>query len=140
MKTFLFILGLTAAVSIIPCVLLIVRKHAALRAAEQCQGTVIAHVPRMGGGKSGTGMTYALKIEYKDRSGAAHEFTTSGATNPPSRECGEKVTVFHHADGRRPNVLIFGHLYAGYWIWFCFAGCVAGAMLAPYLLPRIYLR
>jgi len=138
-KTFLLIFGITAAVSIIPCVLLIVRKHAALLVAEQYEGTVVGHASRRSGGKQAT-MTYALKIEYKDRSGAAHEFTTRVGSNPPSHPRGARLTVFHHADGRRPDVLHFGYLYFGYWLWFCVAFCAIGCLVAPHLLKRIYLQ
>ena len=69
-----------------------------------------------------------------------HRFTTSGGSNPPSHERGTKLTVFHHADGRRPDVLVFGYLYFGYWLWFCADVCAIGCLIAPHLLPRIYLR
>jgi hypothetical protein len=138
-KTFFLIFGIIAALSIIPCVILMVRKHAALRVAEQCEGTVIGHVAKRGSGKRAS-TTYALKIAYKDRAGAEHEFTTAVGSNPPSHERGAKLTVFHHADGRRPDVLSFAYLYFGYWLWLCVAVCAIGCLVAPHLLPRIYLR
>ena len=136
MKTFLLVLGYLVALSTALCVVLVIRKHFALRKAEQFEGSVINHVARRGS-KGGT--TYALTIAYNDRNGEPHEFTTRSGSNPPSRDIGAKVTVFHHANGAKPDILVFQELYLGYWIWFCFAACIAGCLAGSHLISRLYL-
>jgi hypothetical protein len=129
--------GYAMALSLVLCVHLVVRKHRALRGAQQCEGSVIAHVPRTGGRSS---LTYALKIDYRDKQGVSHDFTTRDSSNPASRAVGAKVTVFHYADGSPPDVLVFAELYLWYWIWFCLGGCAAGCIVASWLLDIIYRR
>jgi hypothetical protein len=136
-KMIIPIFGYALALSLVLCVHLVVRKHRALRGAQQCAGSVIAHVRRVGG-KGGP--TFALKVDYKDKAGVNHDFTTRNASNPPSRTIGEKVTVFHYPDGSAPDVLVFEDLYLWYWMWFCLGVCAAGCIVAPRVLDFVYLR
>lgn len=134
MKSGLLLLGVAAALSLLPCLALIIRKHVALRRADQYQGTVVSHVER---GKNDS--SYALKIAYEDRDGIAHEYTTLSSSSPPARNIGAPVTVFHHRDGSR-DVLVFQHLYFGYWLWLCLATFITGCVFGSSILSRIYLR
>jgi hypothetical protein len=129
--------GYALALSLVFCVHLVLRKHRALRGAEQCQGSVIAHVRRTGGRG---GPSYALKIGYRDKQSISHDFTTRNASNPPSRAVGAKVTVFHYPDGSAPDVLVFEDLYLWYWIWFCLGAFALGCLVAPRVLNILYLR
>jgi hypothetical protein len=133
---FLKVLGSIVALSLIACVYLVLRKHAALKRAEQFDGVVVEHVARRG---SKGGRTYALAIEFRDHRGTPSRLVTSTSSNPASREIGEHVVVFKHSEGGRPEVLIFQELYLFYWIWFCLALCVAGTFAAPRVLDWLYL-
>ena len=131
------ILGFTAVLSLLPCLYLAIRKHTALKSAEQYTGRVISHVTSRGSkGKT----LYKLQIEYTDGNGALNHFTTSSASSPASRDVGDEVTVFKHADGSRADVLVFEELYFGYWLWFCIAMCVAGCFAAPAVLRLVYMK
>jgi len=119
------------------CIVLVIRKHSALRGAQQCEGIVIGHDPRSG---NQDGTTYALKIAYKDQNGGFHSFTTKSSSNPPSKPIGQKLIVFHYSDGTPADVLVFQHLFLGYWIWLCLGICVSGCFLAPRILDWLYVR
>jgi len=136
-KIILPTLGYVAALSLVFCIFLVIRKHEALLRAQQCEGSVIGYAARRGT-KGGT--TYALKINYHDDQGRAHDFTTKTSSKPPARTIGEKVIVFHYPDGSPPSVLLFGELYLGYWIWFCVGICAAGCLVAPRILNFLYVR
>ena len=129
------LIGFVAALSLVPCLYLAFKKHIALKNAEQCQGRVIDLIPTRGS-KGST--NYKMQIEYTDRTGAINHFTTTSASNPPSRDRGEEVLVFKHADGSAPDVLVFQDLYLGYWLWFCVGLCVVGCFAAPLVLRLVY--
>lgn len=130
------VLGYLVVASLIPCVYLMVKKHFALREAEQCAGFVTGHEARRG---SKGGNVYALKIEYKDAAGVVHKFSTSSASNPPARKIGTEVVVFHHATGR-PDVMVFEHLFLGYWLWLSIGLTVLGCFVLPPILQMIYVK
>ena len=133
------ILGVVGALSIVPCMIMVLRKHSAVRSAHQYEGRVVEHELRESTGKKGRRRTtYTLKISYQDEEGTRHEFSTRTASNPPSREIGDTVTVFHHPDGSDPDILVFTELYLGYWLWFCFGICCAGCVLGPRVIEWVY--
>jgi Protein of unknown function (DUF3592) len=133
LMTLLKTLGLLVVLSLPVCIFLVVRKHIALTRAVQYEGRVVAHEAR-------SSTTYALKIQYTDADNHTHRFVSTSSSYPPSRNVGDRVTVFHHVDGSSPDILVFEDLFLLYWIWISFGIAVAGCMLIPYLLEAIYLR
>lgn len=131
------LLGLLFALSIVPCVYYVLKKHTDLKSAEQLEGTVIGHEERKGSKGS---LTYALMIEYQDNLAHNHQFTTGASTNPPARKIGEKVTVFHHGEHAKPDIMVFEYLFFGYWIWFCAALAILGCFILPTFLRVVYLK
>lgn len=136
MGSLIKILGYLVAFSIVPCAFLFVRKHVALKRAELCKGVVLAHEPR----SESDGTTYALRVEYRHPHSGAHSFVTGSSSNPPACAIGEKVTVFHHSAGRQPDILVFSHLFLGYWIWFCISVCVIGCLCASSVIESFYVK
>ncbi len=136
MAIFFKVLAYAAVLSIFPCIFFMVRKHVALKGADQCAGVVIGHEER----SDSDGSTYALRIEYSDSNLKKHTFVTGSASNPPARSIGEKVKVFHYGEDKKPDVLVFVHLFLGYWIWLCFSLTLAGCFIAPKIMEIIYLK
>jgi hypothetical protein len=132
---FLKILCYLAAFSLIACVILVLRKHAHLRAADRFGGSVVNLVPRRGS-KGGT--VYALEVTYRDGGGTEQRFVTGMASQPAARQVGEKVVVLAHRDGSKPDLAIFQMLYLGYWIWFCVGIGAIGCLLGPTLVEALY--
>lgn len=132
---FLKVLYYLAALSLIACVALVLRKHAYLRSADRFPGSVANLVPRRGS-KGGT--VYALEVVYHDRGGAEQRFVTSMASRPAARQVGDKVVVLAHRDGSKPDLAIFQLLYLGYWIWFCAGIGAIGCLLGPGIVEALY--
>jgi len=132
--TLLKTLGIIIMLSLPVCIFLIVRKHIALTRAVQYEGRVVAYEHGSGSG------TYALKIRYIDGDNQTHKFVSRSASYPPSRNIGDRVTVFHHLDGSTPDILVFEDLFLVYWIWILVGIAATGCMLIPYLLEAVYRR
>jgi hypothetical protein len=123
------------ALSLIACIVLVLRKHAYLRTADRFTGNVANLVPRRGN-KGGT--VYALEVVYRDGGGAEQRFVTGAASRPAARQVGDKVVVLAHRDGSKPDLVIFQLLYLGYWIWFCAGIGAIGCLLGPALVEALY--
>jgi hypothetical protein len=128
------IIGYLLAMSVVPCLFLLVRRHVTLRHSEIYNGTVVAHEVR----NDRDSPYFALRVEYRDSQSQVHGFTTESAMNPPARKVGDGVMVFHYSDGSRPDIMVFEHLFLGYWTWLCACICVIGWLCAPAVMRALY--